>query len=120
MIAGSIALVLGADADPQLLLALGGPGATKFLDGEQRIDTYWLRVWGARALLWAWDSSGLDAVSAALADEAWRVREMALKVVARHRLGGLLPAVARLRDDPVRRVRAAAERAVRELARTGA
>jgi hypothetical protein len=37
---------------------------------------------------------------------------MAAKVVARHRLGGALDAVARLRDDPVARVRAAAERAV--------
>jgi hypothetical protein len=37
---------------------------------------------------------------------------MAAKVVARHRVGGALEAVARLRDDPVARVRSAAERAV--------
>jgi hypothetical protein len=33
---------------------------------------------------------------------------MAAKVVARHRVGGALEAVAALRDDPVPRVRAAA------------
>lgn len=40
------------------------------------------------------------------------VREMAAKVVARHRVGGALDAVAPLRDDPIPRVRAAAHRAV--------
>jgi hypothetical protein len=36
--------------------------------------------------LWAWDDVALPAVKSALNDEAWRVREMALKVVARHKL----------------------------------
>jgi hypothetical protein len=58
-----------------------------------------------RGLLWAWDS----AVSIALRDESWRVREMAAKV-ARHLVGDALPAVVELRDDPVPRVRAAAQR----------
>ena len=48
----------------------------------------------------------------AMGDGAWRVREMAAKVVARHRVGEALDAVAALRDDPVPRVRAAAARAV--------
>ena len=52
------------------------------------------------------------AIIGALADDAWRVREMAAKVVARHRVGGALDAVAPLRDDPIPRVRAAAHRAV--------
>lgn len=53
-----------------------------------------------------------DAIIGALRDPAWRVREMAAKVVAAHRVGQALDAVAALRDDPVPRVRAAAERAV--------
>ena len=48
----------------------------------------------------------------ALGDRAWRVREMAAKVVAAHRVGQALDAVAAIRDDPVPRVRVAAERAV--------
>jgi hypothetical protein len=53
-----------------------------------------------------------DAIIGALGDHAWRVREMAAKVVARHRVGRALDAIAALRMDPVPRVRAAAERAV--------
>jgi HEAT repeat protein len=59
-------------------------------------------------------------VIAALADEAWRVREMAAKVVARRRLGDALTAVAALQQDPVPRVRAAAARALAVLTVTGA
>ncbi len=52
----------------------------------------------------------------ALRDDAWRVREMALKVVARHRLDEALETVATLQEDPVPRVRAAAHRAQVRLA----
>lgn len=45
-------------------------------------------------------------------DPYWRVREMAAKVVARHVVADALEAVGLLREDPVPRVRAAAERAV--------
>jgi len=45
---------------------------------------------------------------------------MAAKVVARHLLGDALPAVAEQRDDPVPRVRAAANRALTLLSRAGA
>jgi HEAT repeat protein len=56
----------------------------------------------------------------ALDDEAWRVREMAIKVVARHRLSAALTAVAELQQDPVARVRDAASRALARLVGTGA
>jgi hypothetical protein len=65
----------------------------------------------ARALLYCWDEMARAAVQEALADEAWRVREMAAKVVARRLLGEALGAVAGLRQDPISRVRIAAERA---------
>jgi HEAT repeat protein len=77
-------------------------------------------VWGARGLLWVWDDDASDALNRALHDEAWRVREMAAKVVVRHGLGAGLPRVAEPRDDPVSRVRAAATRAVAVLTATGA
>jgi hypothetical protein len=49
-----------------------------------------------------------------------RVREMAAKVVARNLVGDALDDVAPLREDPVRRVRVAATRAVATLAARGA
>jgi hypothetical protein len=113
-------LIAGKPTDDELLLALGGPGATKFLDGRTHTDLYWLRVWGTRGLLWVWDDSALAAIISAMSDEAWRVREMAAKVVARHLLGDALAAVAELRSDPVARVRAAAHRAVTLLTQAGA
>lgn len=120
VIDGCVRLIDGRDVDADLLLALGGPAARKFLDGRDHADRYWLRVWGLRGLLWAWHDSAAAAVRAALADESWRVREMAAKVVAKRRIGDALSAVALLRTDPVPRVRVAAERAVRLLTQAGA
>lgn len=105
--------------DPGLLEALAGPAAEKFLDGADHDDTYWLRVWGARGLLWAWDDGAAGEIRLALDDDAWRVREMALKVIARHRLGGLLPDVADAQNDAVPRVRQAAVRALTVLTLSG-
>ncbi|HUZ70582.1 MAG TPA: hypothetical protein VMU65_12815 [Candidatus Saccharimonadales bacterium] len=58
----------------------------------------------------------MSAVIAATGDDAWRVRELAAKVIAHHHLGDALQAVAKLRTDPVARVRDAAERAVKVVA----
>ncbi|HEX3004887.1 MAG TPA: HEAT repeat domain-containing protein, partial [Angustibacter sp.] len=120
VVAGCRQLLVGRPVDPRLLLALGGPGAAKFLDGGQHDDTYWLRVWAARGLLWAWRDEALPELLAATCDVAGRVREMAAKVVARHAVGEALDAVVALRDDPVPRVRRAAERAVVRLTASGA
>jgi len=50
VVAGCAQLITGQDVDAALLLALGGPAAAKFHDGEEHADTYWLRVrQGARA-----------------------------------------------------------------------
>jgi hypothetical protein len=109
LVAGCLGLLAGRDVDDGLVFAVGGPAARSVLDGGQQ---YWLRVWAMRALLYAWDDTARPAVLAGMADEAWRVREMAAKVVARRRLGEALAGVAGLRDDPVPRVRAAATRAL--------
>jgi HEAT repeat protein len=101
--------------DADLILALGGPPARWAVTGEAPGPPYWLRVWATRGLLWAWDDVALAAVRRALDDEAWRVREMALKVVARHQLDDALTAVVKLQEDPVKRVRTAAARALVRL-----
>jgi hypothetical protein len=116
VVAGCIELLGGRAADDDLIIALGGPAARSVLDtGPAVVHLYWLRVWAARGLLYAGEGCAGEAVLEALADESWRVREMAARVVARHEVGGALAAVAALRDDPVPRVRAAAARAVAVL-----
>jgi hypothetical protein len=121
VVAGCVALLQGQDADDGLIRALGGPNAEVVLnDGPAQRNQYWRRVWGARGLLYAWADEAADPVIAALADEHWRVREMAAKVVARRRAGAAMEAVAALRDDPVARVRAAAGRATVILTAAGA
>lgn len=115
VVAGCIELLNGRDADTRLILALGGPPARWLITGETAGPPYWLRVWATRGLLWNWQDVAVPSLLGALEDEAWRVREMALKVVARHRLDEALTAVAVLQDDPVARVRAAASRALFRL-----
>ena len=119
VVAGCVALLVGGNVDAELILALGGPPARWVVTGEPSGSPYWLRVWALRGLLWAWEDVALQSVEAALHDDAWRVREMALKVVARHRLEDLLTTVAGLQDDPVARVPAATSRALIRLVASG-
>ena len=101
------------DVDDDLVVALGGPQACFVLDGHEGGKSgYWPRVWAARGLLHAWDERAVQAIIYATTDDAWRVREMAAKVIARHRVGDALTAVAELENDPVPRVRTAGKRAV--------
>jgi len=105
----------GRSADPELIYALGGSPARWVFTGTEPGPDYWLRVWAARGLLWAWDESACSCITTALQDEAWRVREMALKVVARHRLKEALTTVGSMREDPNPRVASAAGRALARL-----
>ncbi len=112
VVASCIALLAGGEADRPFIFAIGGPAAEAVLGPHPRRDQrYFLRVWAARALLYAWDDGAQQAVLTALADESWRVREMAAKVVAKREIGDALAVVAGLSADPVPRVRAAAARA---------
>jgi hypothetical protein len=121
VVAACVELLAGGDTDRAFVFAVGGPAAESVLGPHPRRDQrYFLRVWGARALLYAWDDSATDAVVAALADEHWRVREMAAKVVSRRLLGDALPIVTAMRADPVPRVAAAAARATAVLTAAGA
>jgi HEAT repeat protein len=120
VVQGCRALLRGKQVDAELLLALGGPAAQVHIDDAERADAYWRRVWGARGLLWAWEDEATEEIGLALADDSWRVREMAVKVVARHRVGSLIHQVAMLRADEVERVRRVAERALTVLTSEGA
>ena len=113
VVAGCIELLGGREVDTELVVVLGGAHAPAVLDG--RDEPYWLRVWAARGLLWAWDDVAVPSLVDAMSDEAWRVREMACKVAARSVVDDALPAVVGLADDPIPRVRAAASRAVERL-----
>jgi len=114
-----IALLRGS-TDLTRLRSLVGAGGDKYFDGQEHHDLYWFRVWGLRGLLWAWDPRAVREVCRALTDEHWRVREMAAKVVARHLVGQATAAIAALGEDPVPRVRQAAERAQVRLTAHGA
>lgn len=116
VVAGCRALLRGEEVDHELLHALAGPAAAWFAPGSPRREgDYWLRVWGARGLLWAFEPDAVPELRLAASDEHWRVREMTMKVVARHRVDELLDEVLALRDDATPRVRAAAARAVAAL-----
>ena len=121
--AGCVALLENrpAEVSDNLIVVLGGEHGRNVLDGADGGKAgYWPRVWAARALLHQWDPVATAAITDATHDEAWRVREMAAKVIAAHRVGDALDAVAALRIDPVERVRAAASRAVTLLTAAGA
>jgi HEAT repeat protein len=70
----------------------------------------WSRVWGARALLYAWDDSATGAVLGGLDDEAWRVAEMCLKVAVRRDLPQAADGAASLAAHELPRVRGQAVR----------
>jgi HEAT repeat protein len=112
--AACVRLIEGADIDAVMREVFGDQHSPEWLDSE--VNQYWLRVWGARGLLWNWDPLAHSALRTALYDDAWRVREMAAKVIARHLVDELQPEVAPLVQDPVPRVRAAAARALTLLA----
>lgn len=118
---GCVDLLEGTAVDQDLVVALvGSPGEYVLSGREGGPDGYWPRVWAARGLLHAWDDSATIAVVGAVGDPAWRVREMALEVVARHRVGDALESAVAAADDPVERVRVASVRAVATLTAAGA
>jgi hypothetical protein len=116
VISGCIDLLGGREVDDRLVLALGGAPADYVLTGRAGgKDGYWPRVWAARGLLYAWDERAAAVIIRAASDDAWRVREMAAKVVARHQVDEALSVMVSLQDDPLARVRSAARRALAAL-----
>lgn len=108
----SLSLIAGNNEGEDFLLWVGGDHAQGILDGAPVL--YWPELWGTRALLYAWNDTAAPAVTAALQNQAWRVREMAARVAATRKL----PVQAELHElltDEVARVRAAAARALGEV-----
>ena len=102
--------------DTTLIEDLGGDAAAHVLNGGEGGPTgYWPRTWALRALLYAWGAVAEPAVLAACSDEHWRVREMAVKVIATRMTSPVETAATldRLMTDNNPRVRAAADRARR-------
>jgi hypothetical protein len=103
------ALLSGTNEGEEFLLWVGGRHAKGILDGAPAL--YWPEVWGARTLLYAWDDAAATPVRVALANRAWRVREMCCRVVVAREL----PFTAELRlllADEVARVRGNSARAI--------
>jgi hypothetical protein len=103
---------LSWDDEPELMFYLGGRRGPRFVEFGVGKEAYWLRVWPLRAMLYAWHPSAEPVVVDGLADEHWRVREMAGKVVALREVSAAADAVAGLLSDSVPRVRAVAARAI--------
>jgi hypothetical protein len=105
----SLSLLAGHNEGEDFLLYVGGEHARGILEGAPVL--YWPELWGTRALLYVWNDSAAVAVTAALENQAWRVREMAARVAAARALPveGVLTG---LLTDDVARVRAAAARAL--------
>jgi hypothetical protein len=101
--------------EPELMSYLAGRAGPRWVELGFGTQAYFVRTWALRAMLYAWDESASTAVIDALEDEHWRPREMALKVVAKRLVDGDIDAVARLRDDPIPRVQAAARQALERL-----
>ncbi|MCY7412954.1 MAG: HEAT repeat domain-containing protein, partial [Salinibacterium sp.] len=105
----AVALVGGFNLGEEFLLVVGGRHAQGILGGAPPL--YWPELWGTRALLYVWDDSAASAVTAALGNQAWRVREMATRVAAARALP-VVEALTALLTDEVARVRASAARAL--------
>jgi HEAT repeats len=103
-------LITAPDWKHPVLQWIGGAGLAAYRERglDNDVNEYWLRVWGARGLLYAWTPQAAPAVVAGLGDPAWRVREMCGKVARRRELGEAAEALARLVNDEVPRVRVAA------------
>lgn len=101
--------------EPELMAYLAGAQGLRWVELGFGVQDYFVRTWALRAMLYAWDDSAEPAVIRALQDEHWRPREMALKVVAKRQIACQAKAASMMRDDPVPRVRAAAQRAMHRL-----
>ena len=109
----AVSLLAGNNEGEDFLLFVGGDHARGILDGAPVL--YWPELWGTRALLYVWDDSAEEAVSAAMANQAWRVREMGARVAAARKLQQFSAVVSALLADEVARVRATAARSLGEL-----
>lgn len=97
---GAISLMAGNNEGENFLLYVGGEHAQGILDGAPAL--YWPELWGTRTLLYVWDDSAISPVLNALQNPAWRVREMAARVVAARGIPAADELLELLRDDTPR------------------
>ena len=110
-VTGCTNILDGSKLDVQLIQVLGGEHSERVLAGyEGGLEGYWPRVWAMRGFLHCYEPIARDAIGKALTDDHWRVRAMALRVIRRHDIEGYSDSAVTLFDDPVERVRVAAER----------
>lgn len=105
----ALSLMDGNNEGEDFLLFVGGEHAQGILDGAPVL--YWPELWGLRALLYVWSDDATTAVVNALHNTAWRVREMAARVI----IARNLPAATELTEllvDETPRVRIAVARAL--------
>lgn len=104
------------DLLPLPLAYLGGARAASALNRDPPARSPWQqswpRVWGARGLRYVWLPYAEAGVVAALRDPAWRVREMAAKVVGQRELASAADALVPLLSSATPRVQVAAIRAM--------
>lgn len=112
----AVGLLEGRNEGEDMLLYVGGRHAQGILDGAPPL--YWPELWGARALLHIWDDSAASVVLTHLGNQAWRVREMCLRVCAVRQLGDSKTFARRLTDENPR-VRSAAARAIAAVGASG-
>jgi HEAT repeat protein len=86
----------------------GAQATPGVLDGSWA--PYWTRVWGARGLLYVWSPAAAPVVISGLADPAWRVAEMCLKVSSLRELAEAGDSSVGLTEHELPRVRANAVR----------
>jgi hypothetical protein len=110
----ALSLMSGNNEGESFLLLVGGEHAQGILDGAPPL--YWPELWGTRALLYVWHDTAAPAVVRALSNPAWRVREMAARVVAERELPAASELAVMTTDDTPR-VRIAAARALAAVGR---
>jgi HEAT repeat protein len=103
---------------PSLAWIGGGPAAAALRTGRlARPDqSHWPRVWAVRALRYAWAPEAAPAITRALTDSSWRVRETAAKLATIQELAESVELLASLTADEVARVRAASVRGLGAMA----
>lgn len=109
VVAGALSLMDGNNEGERFLLFVGGDHAQGILDGAPVL--YWPELWGTRALLYVWNDSAIGHVITALSNPAWRVREMAARVIAARNVPAV-PELVEALTDSIPRVRIAAAKAL--------
>ncbi|MEV6286868.1 HEAT repeat domain-containing protein [Kribbella sp. NPDC051770] len=108
--------ISGADAFgpdlPKLVALTGQENPGGWSRPVDPVNYYWVRVWAARVLMYAWSDEAVEALRMVADDPAWRVREHVARITAQRELGELVGLLLPMLEHELPRVRVAAVRAV--------